>query len=346
MKVLRFSDAFLFFFALLAVLWWLMPIPNTLIESVYSRGLFRFVATVLIPLSDWLPISSAGLMLAFTPIALIIFFWRRRKKIRFSSWQIWWRVPLVLLALYGVFVLCWGANYRRLSIEKLYGLETQKVQASNLEAVVTDLLLVLQTNADAPREAAQALAAIRQAISSEVTKITGSTPTLPTRVKSTPAGLLLILKTVGVVAPWTLEAHVDAALPEAIRLAVAAHELVHTTGFAGEADTDFVAVLAGLQADNAYAKYAVALLYFAKTIGDIPRQQQEKLIQQLPKQAFEDFAALRKANATYSLPLIGELSQLLYGNYLQSQGVKAGIGDYSRIGRLLAAAKRQGLFNP
>lgn len=256
------------------------------------------------------------------------------------------RIALGALAVYGAFLLLWGANYRRLEIETLLKLEPEKVQVSNLELVAKKLLDTIKTTQNEPRDFSAALESIRQAIRQQIKTVTGVTPTLPSRVKVTTAGLLFVLNTSGVVSPFTLEAHADGALPEPFLLAVAAHELVHTTGFAGEADTDLLAALAGLKADNAYARYSTALWYFARVLGDLPPERQKALGQQLPQAARVDYRAMRLARERHSLPWVGSIAQFFYGGYLKSQGVSEGVADYSRIGRLLAAADIAMLTNP
>ena len=331
------------FFAVTAILWTVLPIPASSIENLYSRSIFPIISWVVIHLTDLFPLSVAGVVLVVAPIALIFFVTRAIKQ---RGWQIaWlWQLPLAALTLYGIFILVWGANYKRLGIEELWQLETSKVKTQDLEMLAENLVVVLQQEQNSSRDAVNAFTALRQAVQTQVRQITGVTPTLPSRIKGTPAGLLMVLQTSGVVSPLTLEAHVDSALPEPFFLAVAAHELVHTAGFSGEADTDLIAAVAGLGSSNAYARYCTALAYFGKVLGDIPKISQSKLIQQLPSTAKSDYAALRIAQGQYSIPWLASLSQITYNQYLKSQGVQAGVQDYSRIGRLLAAAQNRGLI--
>jgi hypothetical protein len=331
------------FFVAIAVLWTVLPIPASSIETIYSRSIFPIVAWLVIHLTDLFPFSLAGMILIVTPINLIFFLTRAIQKRRWRvAWV--WQIPLAALTVYGVFILIWGANYKRLPIEELWQLEANKVQTQNLEMLAENLIIVMQEEQNATRDPAVAAITLREAIQIQIKQITGGTPTLPTRVKATPAGLLMILQTSGVVSPITLEAHVDSGLPEPFFLAVAAHEWVHTAGFAGEADTDLIAAIAGLRSSNAYARYCIALTYFGKVLSDIPEASQTKLTQLLPSIARADYAALRIAQKTHTAPWLASLSQVTYNQYLKSQGVKAGVQDYSRVGRLLAAAQNKGLI--
>ncbi len=346
----RFLYGLLGFFAVIGLVWIAVPTPVLQVESIYSRGIFPRLSSVLIPLTGLMPFSLAGAFLVAVPISLIalLIISRRRSskakstRVAMNTWHWLWRVPLIGFAIYGLFVTVWGANYRRLPIEEILKLTVNNVSQSDLEGLAQDLLATIKQNVSSPGDEARAFEAIRASISREVQSVSGVKPTVPTRVKATPPGLLLMIRTSGVVSPFTLEAHVDGALPPTFFLAVAAHELVHTTGFAGEADTDLVAAIAGLKADNAYARYSVALWYFLSTLRDLPSSSQKRLWQDMPKIALEDYRALRKANDAYQFPLAAQFSRAIYNQYLQTQGVEAGVRDYSRIGRLLAAARGQG----
>jgi hypothetical protein len=324
---------------------WQLPISSTLTEDIYSRTLFPALAFVLVRLTDLPPFSVAGVGLVVLPLFAIFALTRAiQKKLRI--WALLRQTVLITLIFYNLFMLLWGANYRRLDIETLLNLEPKKISATDLENTAQHLLEVLNSTQNAPREYPTALASVRQAIQTKLETITGIAPTLPTQIKATPAGFLFAFGASGVVSPLTLEAHADSALPEPFFLAVAAHELVHTAGFSGEADTDVLAALSGLSATDAYARYSVALWYFARVFNDLPKTSQQRFRALLPNIAQADYAQLRLARERHSLPLVSEVAQFFYGGYLKSQGVQEGTADYSRIGRLLAAAHKIGLTNP
>jgi hypothetical protein len=324
---------------------WQLPITPANVEQVYSRTVFPALAFVLIRITDIVPFSLAGTGLVLLFLSAIFALIRAKTWLRKSRvLLIFGRTALVAVAIYGAFILLWGANYRRLSIEAQLQLEPQKVTATDITNTANTLLKILNQTQDAPREYSPALASLRQAIQKQLEQITGIVPTLPTQVKAAPAGFLFAFGAMGVVSPFTLEAHAESALPEPFFLATAAHELVHTAGFAGEADTDVLAALAGLQADNAYARYSVALWYFARVFNDLPKAEQQLFRARLPETVKADFVQYRQAQERHSIALVREVANFFYGGYLKSQGIEAGTADYSRTGRLLAAAYAKGLM--
>jgi Protein of unknown function (DUF3810) len=329
---------------LLAVLVSVLPIPSSAMEAVYTRGLYPVIAAILIPVTALLPFSLALVGLVALPILALVALLRARQGVRPKPnlWRVAAQAGLTLLYIYGAFQLLWGLNYRRESIETLLELNTAPVTQTELETVARGLLRVVHDNATATRDPAAAILSLRDAIRETVREVTGRTPTLPPRVKSPPAGWLIALRTSGVVSPLTLEAHVDPGLPEPFFVAVSAHELTHLTGSAGEADTDLIAAISGLRARDPYARYCIALNYFMDVYAELPAKTQATLGAELPTVARSDWNAYIAALRRYKLPdAITNVTQGAYSGYLQSQGVAAGIRDYSRIVTLLAQSWRR-----
>ncbi len=321
----------------LAALVSLLPLPSSLMERLYTRGLYQIIAAIFIPITSLFPFSLSLVLLLVLPFGLVVALWRWKRNKTRLTWRTAARGLLVLVAGYGAFQLIWGLNYRREPVETLLELPTAPVTPADLERLGRGLLELVQKNADAPRDRGTAFRSIQDALQMTVRNITGRTPTLPFRVKSPPAGWLLGIRTSGVISPFTLEAHVDAGLPDPFFLAVAAHELAHLTGFAGEADTDLIAAVSGLNASDPYARYAVALNSFSSVYAELPSALKTNLSAELPARARADYCEYNAALKRYELPdTITRLTQGAYNGYLQSQGVSAGIRDYSRVVTLLA----------
>ena len=173
------------------------------------------------------------------------------------------------------------------------------------------------------------------------------TVTLPQFVKRTPPGLLLFLgQATGITSPWTLEAHIDGALPSAYALATALHEMTHLCGYGSEAETDFVAGIAGLTATDRYTRYSVALVLSARVARNLPPNAYRVRFAALPEQAKDDLRAFSDAYTRFRPPQIAAYVQTkLYDSYLKTQGVGVGVADYDRVVDLLVAARRSGLLS-
>lgn len=332
-------------------LWLLVPPPPAWVESVYSRGLYRLVAAVLVPVVDSVPFSaSAALALALLAgiVAAAALSWRRRRRAGVSRPRILlgWLLPAawVLVGGYALFVLLWGANYRREGLDGRLGLEVLPPSTEEVRAFAVRISEEIGGELPAPaeRDARRALGSLVDGLERLVEEWDSRAIRLPRRVKRLPAGTLLAFGNTGVTTPL-LEAHVDGGEHEVSFLAVAAHELAHAAGLCSEADADLAAVLAGLGARDPYARYATRLRLLGAFIASLPREEALALAATLPGEARADLAAIREARARYHVPSLAKVQRTVYDAYLRSQGVREGIREYSFVVKLVLAAERKGI---
>ena len=327
------------------VLWFTAPSAPEGLERVYARGLYPRLAALLVPVGDALPFSLAALLAFALPLGV-----GAGVALRLRAGRPGRALELFLAALIlgGVsFVVLWGANYRRMSVETQFGLDPA-LAAGSLGPLLDELARVIAATAAGERDEARAAASLRRSLQDTLEATTGLRPTLPERFKTLPPGLLIRLGGAsGVMSPWTLEPHLDGALPEVSRLAIGLHELAHVAGYAGEADADFVAALAGLRATDLFGRYAVALRTFGEALAQLPAAERALWSGRLPEVARRDLARMAEPYARFRAPrVLGVWQRRLYDRYLRSQGVAAGVEDYSRALRLLLGAQRQGLLEP
>ena len=328
---------------------WGLVSPQGLVERDYSRLFYPRVTHLVVPLTSPLPFSLSALLLALLPFAgtiLLFTSWRRRKG-GFGAWFRGraWRGFVIAALLYGWFLVAWGANYGREPVEVLLNLpQTGSVEAGEAEALARFFGEVVRENVGSDRDVTLALVSVRASLVRllEGYDLTGLN--LPAGVKSLPAGTLLTFGYAGVASPFTLEAHIDGGLTDVSKVAVGAHELAHTAGLAREADADLIAALAGLGADDTYARYAVALSFFAKTSRGLPEETYETLYDMLPEAAKQDLLEMRETYTRYYRRALARPLSSLYDRYLRTQGVEAGVGDYDRVVTLLISAQRRGLL--
>jgi hypothetical protein len=346
----RFKPLGLELVALLAmalVIWWLFTPPPDWVEAHYSRKVYPWLASKIVPLTSSVQLSISALLLLALPmlwlISLVVRFWH----VTLLSWLFngVWQLLVLCISLAASFVLLWGANYQREPIESQFALQVGPSSQADLEQFSSALLELIKRDSTAVRDTDKAMRAIGYSLAKLVEDTTGVYPTLPEKAKRLPKGLLLILGSAsGVMSPWTLEPHVEGALPDVTYLAVAAHELAHVAGYAGEADADFVAALAGLKADDAFARYAVALRLYQEAVVQLPVDEQKAFNARLPEPARTDWEEALEAYNRYQPPkFIRDFQRRSYDSYLKSQGVTQGIADYSRTISLLLAAQKQGL---
>lgn len=349
MKVFSRGPALVTLLGLLAVLWTVFPPSPDWVERHYANGLYRTLSASLIPVSDLVPFSLTGAifaLLAFVVLALAVRSWRRRRSAR--DWLRLWSLRAVSasVVLYVLFLFVWGANYQRPPLETRLALASSPATAEEVADLALHLSRVVSQALPAARDEARALASLRSSLLELVTAWEERAVTLPERVKKTPPGLLLTLGNAsGVISPFTLEAHVDGALPAYKYLAVATHELSHLAGYSGEAEADFVAAVAGLRAADAFARYATALSLFETVARQLPDDIYLQVYKTLPAEAVEDLQRTRAVALHYQILPLVRLQTVFYNGYLRAQGVAEGIADYGRVTDLLVAAAREGIIS-
>ncbi|MBI4582926.1 MAG: DUF3810 family protein [Planctomycetes bacterium] len=335
----------------LAAGWNLAPPPPEWVERFYSRGLYRWVAAVLVPLAEAAPFSVSAWAVALVILAgpaLLLLAWKRKRRRGWSRaaaalWELK-ALAFASAAAYLVFLALWGAGYRRQPLEERLRLGGGAATAEEMKSFLTLLRRVIERDLPlAPdRDGPRALAALRQALLETIKSWDGRPVPLPRRIKHPPPGFFLAFGTAGMLSPFFLEPHVDPALPEVAALATSAHELAHVAGLSGEADADFAAAAAGLRARDAYARYAVALSLFRSFTAELPPAERRQFLSSLPPAARGDLAEMRRVSERYRVERLVKLQGPVYDIYLKSQGVKHGVKDYSRALQLVIKARRQG----
>ncbi len=336
--------------AVLAVLlWWFLPLDRLTIETWYSRGAYRRIAAILVPLTDLAPFSLSVWGSAVGAAGCLVLWWRawrrgRRRGVRWYALR-WGALRCTLLALvvYVLFVALWGAGYRRVPLADRLGLDEASVSDDEWRDCASGLLGVIAATETAPRDVDVALASFRASLAATIATWDGVPVTLPARIKSPPRGSLLTFGSAGVTSPFTLEAHVDRALPDAAFVRVAAHELAHVAGLCGEAEADLAAALSGLKAEHAFVRYAIALDLFRSVVRRLPATEQSAWVERLPERARADLRAERDAYLRYRSDALSKVQSRVYDTYLRSQGVEDGLANYALAADLFALSRRRGL---
>ena len=343
--------AWLLFVSLVGLVAWLLLAPPAWIETVWlhepwprwAHVTSRLHGATALPLTVIVVLS--GTLLALAGALLRPPRWRRAG-VALLAW-------VALLAL--TFVPAWGASYRRAPLAQTLGLADDAATVPVLLEAFEQL--AARVHADAPErplaEAASAasfdaaVAAAARCVAEADALVSGRDVAVPARVTPLPAGTLLRAGYGGISLPWLLEPHVDQALPPAARLAVATHELAHAAGWAREADTDAVALLAGIACDHDWVRYANALAGLQAVRASLlqlvdahggERARVDATLAALPPAARADRAALAEAVARWYRPAFAQRVTTVYDAYLRSQGVDAGVADYDASGALVAAA--------
>ncbi|MFK8105141.1 MAG: DUF3810 domain-containing protein [Saprospiraceae bacterium] len=327
------------------------------IERYYSRGLFPYLRIVMDNTLSRL--SPFALVYPLILVLLVWLFFKIKNRKRDLSW--WERIRSVTFSLIAFlsavvffFLVLWGYNYGRVSIETQMGLNPQ---ALSFEALRAEFEL----------ETAE-LIEVRKAVSTDTLAINDTKPlaNLETEIRAEvvdllhlhgfptsgrvrgrflkPKGVLLRISTAGVYLPFTGESHIDDGLHPLQKPFVLAHEFSHGYGFTDEGVCNFLAYLSGRNSANPYFKYSTRLAYWRYLASSIRQLNRDYFIdfyqQKLPKGIKADLRAIYENQDQYP-DIMPKLRNLVYDSYLKSQGVQEGMKSYSRIGMLVVAYREK-----
>ena len=336
------------------LLWYQYTPRQETIEFFYSCGLYRANTLVFSLLQQTTTHSFAlwavpSVIILFILLGIANWIYIRKKQNKSHFWGIFWFIKWTLILsgfLLVAYLFLWGAGYQRKPIEAKLNLEMVKPEENEIRQVINDLLLIIKEN-NLPREKRNPEQSIQQ-ISKSMQKIVsdwdGIPIYLPSRVRRTPPGLFLFNSTSGMCFPFTLEPHVDGALPPHAFVSTSAHELAHIAGICGEAEASFVGYVSALNADDPFAKYSSALDIYERLASFLPGEERKKAMEQLPPEAQQDLKEEREIVNKYRVKWFSEISWKAYDKYLKTQGVKEGVRDYGRATNLLLAGIRKGII--
>ena len=334
----------------------LSPRPAGLVERVYAGALYPPLQAALTTASNALPIAVFDVVLV-AAVAGGIWLWlsavarARRAREAQPLLAAARNTAVALAAAYLWFVAVWGLNYARPPLEARLGLPAAPASAAEVLALLD--LAVDGANRlygaahvervvpyDVERDIARALHAVEAGLGRP-------RATVPGRVKPTLLSAYFRMAGVdGLTAPAVLETLLNPDLTDAERPFVLAHEWAHLSGYAPEADANFVAWLAAMHAGaDPASRYSGFLFLVSETAAQVPRDARSASLAHLGAGPRRDLEAIAM-RARQRVDLVQRVGWRVYDSYLRSQGVREGVVNYSRVVDLIARASRGSPLRP
>lgn len=328
-------------------------LPPSVIEAVYSRGIFmafRQVYDFTLPLLPFPLFYLFWGLVGYWFWATVRGCWQRWKgagEVRPWSWLLR-RILNSVALLVSVFLLAWGFNYGRVEVSEKIGFEeyqptleelrsrvyTEAAELARWRARITTDTVALSA-ADFPADFATAVRPLlRQALTRQGYPDRGR----PRGRELRPKGILLHLSTAGVYWPWVGEGNIDAGLHPLQKPAVMAHELAHAYGFGDEGTCTFWAWLAGREAKDPALAYAFGLDYWRRIAGRLRQLEPEEYwawrAEALDPGIRNDLQAIYD-NAELYQDFAPAIRDATYDAYLKAQGIHEGLLNYGKVIRLV-----------
>lgn len=327
------------------------------IEQWYSRGLFlgiRWLIDYL--LASWIPFSMLYL---FVGGLLVWGYWKwKNTTIKDKTWgQLLIGTLSRLLAFAGAliffFLLLWGYNYGRVSLEEQLQLELEPLSIEELRTMMEqEAVYLTQWRQRIPQAGDSALSEqhlperlerhLREDLENWLAA--NDFPTLGrARVKRIyPKGIFMRFSSSGLYFPYTGEGQVDAGLHLLQWPHVMTHEMSHAYGFGDEGTCNFLAYVAGVESNDPFTAYAVHLDFYRTLATNYLRYEPEvyqEFRATLPLGVQSDLNAINDNLRAYP-DIMPRLRYAAYDTYLKAQGIKEGMQNYSRVIMMVKAWRK------
>lgn len=329
----------------------------TLIDTYYSKGINKWWVQKLSQLTALFPFSIFELLIysaIIVSIAAIILYSKQliqnHKKWRSLTFRFLLNLLAILSIGYSIFILFWGINYDRPSLEADFLLTSEGHSKEELIALYEQLIQQTNEARTNTRENEQGVfiangsyhdifkrAPIGYENAAQTYPVLSGTYGLAKPILA--SKLMNYTNITGIYSPFTAEANVNVAVPDSTLLFTTMHEMAHQRGYASENEANFIAFLTCIHhtdPDFIYAGYLSALNYTNVALAKVDYESLIQLNEQLSDEVRRDMRYLNEFWAQYE-GKVEETFNAMNETYLTLNGVKDGVRSYGRVVDLLLA---------
>ncbi len=318
------------------------------IEQFYSNGLYVYIANAFRYALGWIPFSFGDMMYTVLIILLIRFLIQKVLKRDIAWKEVLLDIGATLSIVYACFHILWGINYYRLPLHEILAIDDQYTQAE-LEQVCKQLIEQantlheqLESNDTLAIRMPYTKVEIYNRIPDAYEQVQSIVPSLNYTPKSIKNSILSLPLTYmgfsGYINPITLEAQVNALIPDYKSPTTSCHEAAHQIGFAKENEANFIAALTTMHYEDPYFRYSGTTFALKFCINDLYRRDEQKAIcmieQQLRPGIRKNYREVNEFWTSYENPL-EPIFKSTYDSYLKANNQPKGIDTYSYVVALL-----------
>ena len=326
----------------------IVPARPSWIESWYSTALYPRLQRVLTPLSNQVPFAILDPLVIVVSVAALIVLvriaragWRREFSVA-GRWLL--HLATGAAAIYVLFLLLWGFNYRRIQMSNRLVLdrpaptETEVLQLGlTASGELNRLYEVAHQQPDAVSEAADA--PLRDAFAAVQAALSDAPQAVPGLLKHSLLGPYFRWSGVdGMVNPFGLEVIANPDLLPFERPFVAAHEWGHLAGYADESEANLIGWLTCVRALPRH-QYSAWLYLYWQVSGEVTGNGRARLNGALEEGPRRDIAAVIARLRAGQIPALQQASWQVYDKYLKANRVESGVRSYSEVITLLLRAR-------
>ena len=324
-----------------AVLLAVAPLPAAWIEELYSRRFYLMVQGAVTPLAGGVPFALFDLLLAALCAAVAWRWWaafrgtgRRGGRLR-AALRAGRDTAVLLSAVYLIFLLLWGFNYRREPLAAALGFDAGRVTPRAVAALADESVARLNAlHAPAHGASWASLDGMPERLGSAFEQVQRRLGITPVAVAGTPKRTLLApyfrrAGIDGMVSPFSLEILVNGAVLPFERPYVVAHEWAHLAGYADESEASFVGWLTCLAGDDA-SRYSAWLYLAPQLVRHLGEEGRNRVWGALEAGPADDLRAVA-ARTSEAVPIVRRNASRVYDQYLRANRVESGVASYGEV---------------
>jgi hypothetical protein len=319
----------------------LVPMPPRDIDRLYSAGIYPVLQRGLTRLSNVVPIALLDVLIIATTVAVGVAAWRDWRGAGAAAMAIRFvvRVLTIAAAVYVVFLVCWGFNYRRTPLVAALQFDAQRVTsdaAGQAAAIAVARLNALHDGAHAAGfPAAGAIDdRVLEGLRTAVADLGRGATIQPARPKTTMLDWYFRRAGVdGMTDPFFLETLIASDIEPFERPFIVAHEWSHLAGFADEGDANFVGWLACLRSPPS-AQYSGWLFFYSEVAQSLGGRDAAAIAGRLEAGPRADLRAIRDRIVRQVNPQVAAAGWRAYDAYLKANRIEAGTKSYAHVVRL------------
>lgn len=322
----------------------LVRVPSPIVERLYAIRAYGLLQRLLTSASNVTSFALLDVLLGVVAVFWLGLGARDVKRFRLRAvLSIAGRTVVWSAALYLVFLLVWGLNYRRVRLIDALGVDAARVTPDAVQRAA-NFAVVRVNDLHDPAHAGgwPAADAIEPALSdafAQAVDVVGRRPALVARPKR--SALDWYFRRAGVAGmtdPFFLETLVAADLLPFERPFVIAHEWSHLAGLADEGEANFVGWLTCLRG-SVGDRYSGWLFLYGELAGASGGPERSRLASMLADGPRDDLRAIRDRLTRHVNRRVAAAGWRVYDAYLKANRVEAGAASYDEVVRLVLGAR-------
>ncbi|WP_172914772.1 DUF3810 domain-containing protein [Capnocytophaga canis] len=338
------------FYIFFVSIWIVFRNNSELTESIYSTGIYPYIAIIQHYTWGWLPFSFGDIFYTIS-IGYILYFILRKGK---NLWKrpLWFFDKLlffVALVMFAFFFL-WGFNYFRKPLSETLQIDTKYTEeelykatqlfvneANNLHKILTKEDSV---KVDFTLSHKEIYKLAYQSYPLGYEKITDfvSIKSVKPSLYST---FLTYMGYSGYLNPFTNEAQVNGKLIGYSLPVTACHEIAHQMGYAAEDEANYLGYLSAQKSENQYFKYSASLFglrYLLNEVYKVNPEKYDEFTSKVNKGIFKNYKEVREFWMQYENKA-EPIFKASYDAFLKANKQQHGIQSYNLVVGLLIKNK-------